>query len=83
MGFNSGFKGLNIWPHLFNVHGFMHRNNIYPTRFNFTQFILSGNCSTYFGWYLHPSSWAQTSVSTASGICHTVTATCRYSGESL
>ena len=36
--------------------------------------------STCFGWYLHPSSGAQTTVSTTSGICHTVTATCRYRG---
>jgi hypothetical protein len=43
---------------------------------NVTQFILSGNCSTCFGWYHNPSSRAQTTVSTASGICHTVTATC-------
>ena len=35
-------------------------------------FILSGNCSTCFGWYHHPSSGAQTTVSIASGICHTV-----------
>ena len=28
-------------------------------------------------WYHHPSSGAQKTVSTASGICHTVTATCR------
>ena len=41
--------------------------------------MLSGNCSTCFGWYLHPSSGAKTTVSTASGICYTVTATCRYS----
>jgi hypothetical protein len=47
-------------------------SNIYPTRCNATQFILSGNCSTCFGWYLHPSAGAQTTVSTASGICHTV-----------
>jgi hypothetical protein len=33
------------------------------------------------GRYLHPSSEAQTTVSTASGICHTVTATCRYSRQ--
>jgi len=51
---------------------------IYPTRCNVTQFILSGNCSTCFGWYHYSSSGAQTTVSTASGICHTVTATCRY-----
>ena len=39
------------------------------------------NCSTCFGWYHHPSSGAQTTVSTASGICHTVTATCRFRGR--
>jgi len=44
-------------------------SNIYPLRCNFTQFILSGNCSTCFGWYYHPSSEAQTIVSTAAGIC--------------
>ena len=56
-------------------------SSIFPTRCNVTQFILSGNCSTCFGWYLHPSSGAQTPVSTASVICHTVTATCRYNGR--
>jgi hypothetical protein len=55
-------------------------SNIYPTKCNVTQFIISGNCSTCLEWYHHPSSGAQTTVSTASGICHTVTATCRYSG---
>jgi len=38
--------------------------SIYPTRCNVTQSI-SGNCSTCFGWYLHPSSGANTTVSTA------------------
>ena len=56
---------------------------IYPTRCNVTQFILSENWSTCFGWYHHTSSGAQTTVSTASGICHTVTATCRYRGSTL
>jgi len=42
--------------------------------------FISGNCSTCFGWYFHPSSGAHTTVSTASGICHTVTAICRYRG---
>jgi len=56
-------------------------SNIYPTKYNVTQFVLSGNCSTCFGWYLHPSSGAQITVSTASGICHTVTAICRYRGR--
>ena len=66
-----------------NVHGSVHRKNIpiydVCTRCNVTQFIISGNCSTCFGWYLHPSSGAQTPVSTASGICQTDTATCHYS----
>ena len=43
--------------------------------------FISVNCSTCVGWYLHPSSGAHTSVSTASGTCQTVTATCRYSGR--
>jgi hypothetical protein len=45
--------------------------------------------AVYFIWKLlymfrlvyHPSSGAQTTVSTASGICHTFTATCRYRGK--
>jgi hypothetical protein len=45
-----------------------------------TLHILSifGNCSVCFGWYFHPSSGAHITVCTASGICHTVTAICRY-----
>jgi hypothetical protein len=43
--------------------------------------FISGNCSSCFGWYLHPSSGAHTTVSTAFVICHTVTATCRYRGR--
>ena len=43
--------------------------------------FISGNCSTCFGWYFHPSSEAHTTVSIASGICHTVTAICRYRGR--
>jgi len=35
------------------------------------------NRSTRFGWYLYPSSGAHVTVSTASGISKTVTATCR------
>jgi len=41
--------------------------------------FISGNCSTCFGRYFHPSSGVHTTVSAASGICQTVTATCRYS----
>jgi hypothetical protein len=40
--------------------------------------FISGNYSTRFGWYFHPSSRAHTPVSTAFGICHTVTAIFRY-----
>ena len=39
--------------------------------------FISVNRSTYFGWYLHPSSGAHVTVSTASGISKTETATCR------
>jgi hypothetical protein len=56
-------------------------SNIFPTRCNVTQFILSGNCSTCVVWYLHPSSGAHTTVFTASVICHTVTAKCSYRGR--
>jgi len=38
--------------------------------------FISVNRSTCFGWYLHPSSGANVTVSTASGISKTVTATC-------
>jgi hypothetical protein len=43
--------------------------------------FISGNCSTCFEWYFHPSSGAHTTVFTGSGICHTVTAICRYRGR--
>jgi hypothetical protein len=43
--------------------------------------FITGNCSTCFGWYFHPSSGAHTTLSKASGICHTVTAICSYRGR--
>jgi len=43
------------------------RVNKYPTKCNYTQFVLSVNCSTCFGWFLHPSSGAQITIFTASG----------------
>jgi hypothetical protein len=43
--------------------------------------FISGNSSTCFGWYFHPSSGAHTTVPTASDICHTVTAIGRYRGR--
>jgi len=55
--------------------------NIYLTRCNITQFILSGNCSACFGWYHHPSTGGQTTVSTAPGICHTFIVICPYCGR--
>jgi len=39
--------------------------------------FISVNCSTCFGWYLHPSSGAHNTASAVSGINETVTATCR------
>jgi hypothetical protein len=47
----------------------------------FYSLFISGNCSTCFGWHLLPSSGGHTTASTASGICHTVTAICRYRGR--
>jgi len=58
--------------------GSVHHNNILiyiQQDAKLYSLFLSENCSTCFGWYLHPSSGAQTTVSTASGICHTITAT--------
>ena len=60
----------------FNINGSVHRNNIllYKSQqdAHVTEFILSDNCSTCFGRYYHPSSGAQTSVTTASGNRYTV-----------
>jgi hypothetical protein len=42
--------------------------------------FISGKCFTCFGWYFHPSSGVHTTLSTASGICRTVTAICRHRG---
>jgi hypothetical protein len=44
-------------------------------------FFIYENCFACFVWYLHPSSGAHATVSTASGICHTVTAICHYHGR--
>jgi hypothetical protein len=65
----------------FNVYASVHRKNIQiyiQQDATLHSLFIYGNCSTCFGWYHHPSSGAQTTVSTASGICHTVTATCCY-----
>jgi hypothetical protein len=47
----------------------------------YTVYLYLQNYSTCFGWYFHPSSGAHITVSTASVICHTVTAICRYRGR--
>jgi len=39
--------------------------------------FISVNRSICLGWYLHPTSGAHVTVSTASGVSKTVTATCR------
>ena len=67
---------------IFNVHRSVHRKNILIyIQQDATLHNLSENCSICFGWYHHPSSGAQTTVSTASDICQTVTATCHYRGR--
>jgi hypothetical protein len=56
----------------FNVHGPVHHKHIpiyIQKDATVHSLFISGNCSTCFGWYFHPSSGAHTTVSTASGIC--------------
>jgi len=81
-------KSICLWNYQFEQIGCLCKGKsvffnhaVYQTRCNITQFILSGNCSTCFWWYYHPSSRAQTTVSTACGICHTVIAIWRYRGR--
>jgi hypothetical protein len=54
----------------------MHRNNILVYKSqqyaHVIEYILSENCSICFGSYYHPSSGAQTTVTTASGNGYTV-----------
>jgi hypothetical protein len=78
------FKEWFVPIHAFNVHGSVHRKNILiciQQDAMLHSLFISGNCSTCFGWYFHPSSGEHTTVSTASGICHTVTATSRCRGR--
>jgi len=69
-GFNSSRKS-NSWYRKCILCSWDRASQIYvnkcPTRCNYTQFILSVNCSTCFGWFLHASSGAQITLSTASG----------------
>jgi hypothetical protein len=52
--------------------------NIYPTRCNVTQCIFLETALHVSGGTPHPSSGEQTTVSTASGICHTVMYRVKY-----
>ena len=66
-----------------NVQGSMHRKYIpiyVQQDATLHSLFISGNCSTCFGWYLHPPSGAHTTVSTASGTCQAVSAIFRYRG---
>jgi hypothetical protein len=70
----------------FNVYGSVHFKYIpiyvYIQKYAaLHSLFISGNCSTCFGWYFHSSSGVLPTVSTASGICHTVTAICRFRGR--
>jgi hypothetical protein len=68
-----------------NIYRAVHRNNILlyksKTRCNITEFILSDNCSTYFGYHYHPSSGEQTTVTTASGNRYTVIDRVKFTDE--
>ena len=50
---------------------------------HYTVYLFLESCPTCYGWYLHPSSGAHTTVFTVSGTFQTVTATCRYCGTGL
>jgi len=57
MEFNSAFKVLTRQHEAEKITSPTQKtfySNIYPKRCNVTRFILSGNCSTCFGWYHHP-----------------------------
>jgi hypothetical protein len=59
----------------FNVYGYVQHKYIpiyIQQDATLHSLIISGNCSTCFEWYFQPSSGAHTTVSTISGICHTV-----------
>ena len=58
----------------FNIHGSVHRNNILM--------YIQQDATLYSLFYLETAlHGAQTTVSTASCICHTVIAICRYRGR--
>jgi hypothetical protein len=77
VSFNLCYQRLHLtYLCKFNIHGSVQRNNIilYKSQqdAHVTEFILSDNCSTCFGRHYHPSSGAQTNVTTAFGNRYTV-----------
>jgi hypothetical protein len=56
-------------------------SNKHPTRFNVTQFILPGNCSTFFRVVLLPIIKSANNGIYLPLLLSAVTATCRYSGR--
>ena len=69
MKFNFTYARENML-YYFNIHGSVHRKNILiyiQQDATLHSLFISGNCSTCFGWYNHPSPGAQKTVSTASG----------------
>jgi hypothetical protein len=55
--------------------------DIFPTRFNITQFIYFWKTALYVLGGISTHHQEHTSVFTVSGNCQTVTATCRYCGR--
>ena len=73
-----------LFIYLFKVQGSVTRKfyiQISNKMQHYTVYLFLENSSTYFGWYLHPSSGAHTTVFTAFGTCQTVTAACSYRGR--
>jgi hypothetical protein len=57
----------------FKVHGYVHRKYILiyiQQDATLHSLIISGNCSTCFGWYLHPSSGAHTTIHSIWDLSH-------------
>ena len=53
------FQALFLWIVCSWVHALWISVNNFPTRCDYIQFLFPANCSTCFGWYLHPSSGAR------------------------
>ena len=76
----------HIHTFFFYVHESVHRESMSITvqqDATFTFYYISGNYSTCFGWYHHPSSGAHITVTTASGTGRTVSAIFRCRGGAV